>query len=83
MGQLLGRDLEESLVLKLKRRAASQGVSAEELHRRILREALSRPESTKPSLIEFLPSPEGEVAAEVELEWGRPRQPESREIDLD
>jgi plasmid stability protein len=82
MGQLLVRDLEESLVLKLKHRAASQGVSAEELHRRILREALSRPEPGKPSLIEFLSSAEGEVAPGIELEWERPRDSESRDLDL-
>jgi len=82
MGRLLVRDIEDALVIKLKRSAASQGVSAEELHRRILREALFRPAKEKPSLIEFLSSPEGEVAPGIELDWERPRHLESREIDL-
>lgn len=82
MGQLLVREIEDTLVHQLKRRAAAQGLSAEELHRRILREALSREEERKPTLIEFLTSPEGEVAPDVELDWNRPRETESREIDL-
>lgn len=82
MGQLLVREIEDTLVHRLKRRAAAQGLSAEELHRRILREALSREEEGKPSLIEFLTSPEGEVAPDVELEWNRPRDVELRDIDL-
>lgn len=40
MAQLLVRNVEDSLVRKLKRRASERGVSAEEEHRRILREAL-------------------------------------------
>lgn len=82
MGQLLVREIEDTLVHQLKRRAAAQGLSAEELHRRILREALSREELRKPTLIEFLTSAEGEVAPDVELDWSRPREAESREIDL-
>jgi|LakMenEpi03Aug12_release.lakeMendotaPanAssembly.Ray.scaffolds.fasta_scaffold309370_2 plasmid stability protein len=82
MSQLLVRDLEKTLVAKLKRRAAAQGISAEELHRRILREALSRPARDKPSLIEFLISPEGEVAPGVELDLTRGRELEARDLDL-
>lgn len=82
MGQLLVREVEDALVQRLKRRAAAQGLSTEELHRRILREALSREENGRATLIEFLISPEGEVAPDLELEWSRPRDTEIREIDL-
>ena len=40
MPQLLVRDLESAVVKKLRRRAAAQGVSVEEAHRRLLRSAL-------------------------------------------
>jgi plasmid stability protein len=40
MAQLVVRRLDAKLVGRLKRRAAERGVSAEEEHRRILREAL-------------------------------------------
>ncbi len=79
MAQLFVRDLDESLVKKLKRRARDHGVSTEEEHRRILNEVLSQPPEKKPTLIEFLLSDEGEVASEVELELGRSREVEARE----
>jgi plasmid stability protein len=82
MAQLLVRDLEQSLVRKLRLRAAAHGVSAEEEHRRILREALARSELGKPSLIEFLCSPEGEAAPKWELELTRDREIENRDIEL-
>jgi len=40
MAQLIVRNLEEELVVRLKRRAADHGLSAEEEHRRILRRTL-------------------------------------------
>jgi len=40
MAQLLVRNLEDDLVRDLKKRAGQHGVSVEEEHRRILREAL-------------------------------------------
>ncbi len=40
MAQLLVRNLDEELVRHLKKRAGEHGVSVEEEHRRILREAL-------------------------------------------
>jgi len=40
MPQLIVREIEEKVVRKLKERAGRHGVSAEEEHRRILREAL-------------------------------------------
>ena len=42
MAQLVVRRIEESVVAKLRQRAARQGVSMEEEHRRILRAALLR-----------------------------------------
>jgi plasmid stability protein len=40
MPQLLVRDIESAVVKKLRSRAAAQGVSVEEAHRRLLRSAL-------------------------------------------
>jgi antitoxin FitA len=45
MAQLLVRDIESEVVRELKIRAARHGHSAEEEHRRILRQALSQPGS--------------------------------------
>lgn len=42
MSQLVVRNIEETVVATLRRRAAEHGVSMEEEHRRILRETLSR-----------------------------------------
>jgi plasmid stability protein len=39
--QLLVRDIEAAIVRKLRRRAAAQGISMEEAHRRLLRNALT------------------------------------------
>jgi plasmid stability protein len=54
MPQLLVRNVDEELVRELKARAGRHGVSAEEEHRRILLEALSKPEIKKPSFKEYL-----------------------------
>ena len=43
MAQLIVRNLDRDLVDRLKRRAAEQGVSAEEAHRQILEEVLRPP----------------------------------------
>jgi plasmid stability protein len=40
MAQLIVRNLEEDVVARLKERAAEHGISAEEEHRRILRQVL-------------------------------------------
>ena len=53
MSQLIVRNLEEEVVLALKRRAASRGRSAEAEHREILREALAA-DLDRPSFKEFL-----------------------------
>ena len=54
MPQLLVRQIEEKVVRKLKERAGQHGVSMEEEHRRILREALLGGAKKKPSFKEFL-----------------------------
>jgi plasmid stability protein len=56
MAQLIVRKIEDKVVRKLKERAAKDGVSMEEEHRRILRETLLINPSPKPkmSLLEYL-----------------------------
>lgn len=54
MAQLLVRQIEDKVVKKLKERAGQHGVSMEEEHRRILREALVGPSKRKPSFKEYL-----------------------------
>ena len=77
MSQLLVRKINPQLVRKLKLRASAHGVSAEEEHRRILAEALNRPETQQPSLIEFLG--QAELAPEVELDLTRSSEIEERD----
>jgi plasmid stability protein len=78
MPQLLVRDIPQVLVQKLKRRAVDHGVSAEEEHRRILREALSTKRTGTPTLMEFLLGTE--VAPKVQLPLKRGKGIESRDI---
>jgi plasmid stability protein len=54
MPQLIVRKIEEKVVKKLKARAGLHGVSAEEEHRRILREALLGDTAKRLSFKEFL-----------------------------
>ena len=54
MPQLIVRQIEEKVVQKLKARAGQHGVSMEEEHRRILREALVGPSQKRPSFKEYL-----------------------------
>jgi plasmid stability protein len=54
MPQLIVRQIEERVVKKLKVRAGLHGVSMEEEHRRILREALLGKAANRPSFKEFL-----------------------------
>jgi plasmid stability protein len=68
--------VDEFVVKNLRRRAALHGVSAEEEHRRILREALLQPEVRRQTLIEFLLHDQG-AAPDVELEIDRPRSTDS------
>lgn len=54
MPQLIVRQLEEKVVKKLKARAGLHGVSVEEEHRRILREALLGKAAESPSFKDYL-----------------------------
>ncbi len=57
MPQLLVRHIEPAVLRKLRNRAAAQGVSVEEAHRRILRAALiGQQPGPKGSFIEYLQS---------------------------
>jgi antitoxin FitA len=47
MAQLLVRDLEEEVVQALRRKAAEEGTSVEEAHRRLLRNVLLSQKTTK------------------------------------
>lgn len=54
MSQLIVRQIEETVVRKLKEQAGAHGVSMEEEHRRILREALLGKSAHKPSFKDAL-----------------------------
>ncbi len=54
MAQLIVRQIEEKVVKKLKEQAGKHGVSMEEEHRRILREALFGSSRKTPSFKEYL-----------------------------
>ena len=82
MAQLLVRNVEDSVARRLKERAKAHGVSTEEEHRRILREAMAQPASRKPTLIEFLSDSAQSVAPEVELDLRRSRVPEDRHTKM-
>jgi len=83
MAQLLVRDLDEKLVQKLKRRAAENGVSCEEEHRRILRDVLTQ-KGPKPSFKEHLLA-----MPDVGEDWmfdrndPRVKRPESRPVSFE
>ncbi len=65
MAALTVRNLEDDLIRALKRRAVEEGVSAEELHRRILRRALTGPRRTGAELVAALRRL-GELGLELE-----------------
>lgn len=65
MAALTVRNIEDDLVRVLKRRAVEEGVSAEELHRRILRRALTGPRRTGAELVAALRRL-GELGLELE-----------------
>ena len=54
MPQLIVRKVEEKIVKKLKEQAGVHGVSMEEEHRRILRDALLKPPKSRLPLKEYL-----------------------------
>ncbi len=69
MAQLIVRDLEEELVLKLKVRAARHGKSAEAEHREILRQALGAGAAARTLKQRLLEMP----AVGGEKDFARPR----------
>ena len=82
MSQLLVRNIPESLVKKLKRRAVEHGVSAEEEHRQILRAALSQPAPVKKKRTLFDAFIElGKIAPDFEFVRERKIEPR-RKIEL-
>jgi len=54
MAQLLVRNIEEAVVRKLKQKAAKDGISMEEEHRRILRKSLLKSAKPKMSFLDFI-----------------------------
>ncbi len=55
MAQLLVRDIEASVVARLRLRAAAEGISVEEAHRRLLRAALlGDGPGPEPDFLQFL-----------------------------
>jgi plasmid stability protein len=64
MPQLIVRQIEATVVRKLRSRAAAQGVSVEEAHRQVLRQALLGPQAAHDNFIEYLQS----MPAGVEFE---------------
>jgi plasmid stability protein len=54
MPQLIVRKLENAVVRRLRSRAAAEGVSVEEAHRRVLRQALLGEPSARKNFIEYL-----------------------------
>jgi plasmid stability protein len=81
MTQLLVRNLEPTVIKRLKERARLHGVAVEEEHRRILREVCLVPVQ-KVSLIDFLRNPENAASPTVELNLERSREIESRPLDF-
>jgi len=81
MTQLLVRNLEPTVIKRLKERARLHGVAVEEEHRRILREVCWAP-IQKVSLINFLRNPENAASPSVELDLERSRQIESRPLNF-
>ncbi len=78
MNQLLVRNLETPVIRRLRARARQHGVSVEEEHRRILREACLS-SGTRPSLIDFLRDAANAAAPDTELDLTRSRQRETRD----
>jgi antitoxin FitA len=74
MPQLIVREIEESIVKKLEARAGLHGVSPEEEHRQILREALLGKRPSRPSFKDFLlslPNFDSDLALQRVADQGR------------
>lgn len=75
MSQLIVRNVNPSVVQALKRRAASQGISAEEAHRRLLGKALAVEEDGFPDLKALLLAmPEAGLDADFDRVREMPRR---------
>lgn len=73
MAQLIVRNIEDDIVKALKKRAAEAGVSAEEEHRRILRQALkTRRNSDFLDHLLSMPDVGDDADFERPLDMGRP-----------
>jgi plasmid stability protein len=74
MPQLIVRKIEDTVVRKLKKQAGRNGVSVEEEHRRILREALLGKSAKRPSFKDaLLAMPD--VGDDRDFERGFPNRP--------
>lgn len=80
MNQLLVRNLDESLVRKLKKLASENGISTEEQHRRLLTEALSNAGLVKEPLADYLVN--HPVLPELEIPLYRSRDVEERDTGI-
>jgi len=74
MAQLLVRDLEDAVVQALRRKAAEEGTSVEEAHRRILRLALLSKKPEKDFKEFLLEMPEGGDDQVFERRRSQPRE---------
>lgn len=81
MVQLIVRNLEEKVARKLREKAAKDGVSMEEEHRRILKAALFPPRRRKDNLTQFLLEIPPQSDAEPDDLFKRDRRP-SRKVRL-
>ncbi|MBV9998746.1 MAG: plasmid stabilization protein [Verrucomicrobia bacterium] len=75
MAQLLVRDLEDEVVVALRSKAAEEGTSVEEAHRRVLRDFAGRRGRQRNDFKTFLLSfPEGDLDEVFERQRNVPRQ---------
>ena len=74
MAQLIVRDIEDDIVRELKLRAARNGRSAEEEHRRILRETLrtSKDQASFKDILSQMPDVGEDADFERADDYGRP-----------
>jgi plasmid stability protein len=80
MAQLVVRNLEEAVVRKLKQKAAKDGVSMEEEHRRILRSSLMKKSKPKMSFLDFLCTMPN---VGDDADFARPREIPRKEVNLE
>ncbi len=80
MAQLVVRNLEEAVVRKLKQKAAKDGISMEEEHRRILRNSLMKKTKPKMSFLDFLCTMPN---VGDDADFARPREIPRKEVNLE